>query len=478
MKKYAPLFIVLSLLTLLLIPAIFIPFQYGDECIYLTIGNALRHGATLYRDIHDNKPPLIYLVAAASFGHLWLFQLFGVVAIISQFTLLYFFLKEIVPARKSLIILIAGVLLAFIFEARIANGEIFMMLPILLATFILWKKRTNLTVTSAFLIGLCFSLGILFKAPAGFDILGIILAFFWLFPNPRRRLLWPLLSGVGLPILLSLLHFAIHGGFTPYLRSALLQNIGYLASWNHSYWGLILRIIILFFLWGGLYLRRQHHRPFCLLGASWFLWALFGALLAGRPYPHYLWEALPSFILLSGCFFQPKKEWPLPSLAIVLFLVSWFSFHFWWYPQVPFYQNFFRYLTGQQTQRQYLSFWGKRVQNNYRLAQFIRRTVPDNQPIFIWGDAACVYALSRHPPAGRYTVNYHIYDYNGFAATSQALRRQPPAIIVKMASETRDWPALDQFLEQHYYLIHQNLVPDSIYHRLPDRWHSLGMSFR
>ncbi len=477
MKKHLPFALVLLFFALLLIPALYAPLQYGDECIYLTIGNALRHGAVLYRDIHDNKPPLIYLLAAVSFGHLWLFRLFGLITVLGQFTILYFFLKKTLSARKSLIVLAIGIPLALVFEARVSNGEIFMMLPILLATFLLWKKKTNLPTASAFWIGLIFSLGILFKAPAGFDIIGISLAFFWLFPSPRRRFLWPLLAGIGSPVLLSLLYFAFNGGFTPYLRSALFQNIGYLTSWNHSYWPLLLHTIILLFLWVGLYLRRKHYQPICLLGASWFLWALFGALLADRPYPHYLWEALPSFLLLTGCFFQSKKSILLPSLAALLLLASWFSGQFWWYPQLPYYRNFFRYLTGRQTQAQYFRFWGNQVQNNYRLAKFIRQTVPDNQPIFIWGDAACVYALSRHPPAGRYTTNYHIYDYNGFQETLRALRREQPLLIIKMANETRPWPALDQFLEQHYYLIHQNIVPDSLYRRLPDRWHNLGMHF-
>ena len=469
----------LFLLTIFLLPGLFAPLQYGDECIYLTIGNALRHGAVLYRDIHDNKPPFIYLLAAASLGHLWLFRLFSLLAVLGQFSLIYFFLKKIIAPRQIFSILLLGIPLALIFEGRVANGEIFMMLPILLAAFFLWQKRQTLTFNQAFLAGLIFSLGILFKAPAGLDVVGITLAFFWLLPKPQRRLLWPLAFGVATPILLSLLYFALRGGFTPYLRSALLQNIGYLSSWSgHSYRRLFGRTLLLLMLWGVLYWQRRQFQPFCLLGASWFLWALFGALLSGRPYPHYFWETLPSLLLLAACPFLRRKEIALPSLASLLLVLSWFSFHFWWYPQLAYYRNFIAYLSGQKSLRQYRQFWGQRCLANYRLANFIRQTVPDNQPIFIWGDAACVYALSHHPPVGRYTVNYHIYDYNGFAATLQALRQRQPAIIIKMAGEKRSWPALDQFLEQHYYLIHQNFVPDSIYRRFPDRWHNLGMSFR
>src|SRR3989344_3742093 len=46
----------------------FEPYWYGDEGIYLVLGQALRRGLVFYRDIHDNKPPLLYLLAAVAGG--------------------------------------------------------------------------------------------------------------------------------------------------------------------------------------------------------------------------------------------------------------------------------------------------------------------------------------------------------------------------------------------------------------------------
>src|SRR3990167_10011079 len=65
------LVIVLLIVTLLRIPSLFEPHWYGDEGIYLTLGMAVRQGLTLYRDIHDNKPPLLYLVAAVAGTQFW-----------------------------------------------------------------------------------------------------------------------------------------------------------------------------------------------------------------------------------------------------------------------------------------------------------------------------------------------------------------------------------------------------------------------
>src|SRR5579871_405313 len=49
---------------LLRIPSLFEPLWYGDEGVYETVGMGLSHGRLLYRDIWDNKPPLLYLLYA------------------------------------------------------------------------------------------------------------------------------------------------------------------------------------------------------------------------------------------------------------------------------------------------------------------------------------------------------------------------------------------------------------------------------
>src|SRR3989304_503504 len=63
--------IVLSVVLVLRIPSFFEPFSYGDEMIYLTLGEGMRQGLTLYKDIYDNKPPLLYLLAALAGNVFW-----------------------------------------------------------------------------------------------------------------------------------------------------------------------------------------------------------------------------------------------------------------------------------------------------------------------------------------------------------------------------------------------------------------------
>ena len=49
-------------------PSVIEPYWYGDEGVYEVIGQAMNQGSVLYRDIWDNKPPLLYLVYALSHG--------------------------------------------------------------------------------------------------------------------------------------------------------------------------------------------------------------------------------------------------------------------------------------------------------------------------------------------------------------------------------------------------------------------------
>src|SRR3990167_11226717 len=72
-KLHTPtwLFVLLSVVFILRIPSFFEPYSYGDEMIYLTLGEAIRRGIPLYSGIHDNKPPLLYVMAAIAGNLFW-----------------------------------------------------------------------------------------------------------------------------------------------------------------------------------------------------------------------------------------------------------------------------------------------------------------------------------------------------------------------------------------------------------------------
>src|SRR4030043_720965 len=65
------LFFLLLLVIIFRIPNFFEPYSYGDETIYLTLGEGIKKGVTLYKNLHDNKPPLLYITAAAAGNLFW-----------------------------------------------------------------------------------------------------------------------------------------------------------------------------------------------------------------------------------------------------------------------------------------------------------------------------------------------------------------------------------------------------------------------
>src|SRR3989344_5344441 len=158
------LFFVLSIVFILRIPTFFEPYSYGDEMIYLTLGEAIRRGLPLYSAVHDNKPPLLYLTAAAAGSLFW----FKAVLAIWHLGTVYVFWKltEILFPQKPRMQQLATVLFAIfttipLLEGNIANAEIFMIGPTVLAFYLILsrKKSPSLLVVSGALLGL----SVLFK---------------------------------------------------------------------------------------------------------------------------------------------------------------------------------------------------------------------------------------------------------------------------------------------------------------------------
>ena len=98
------------------------------------------------------------------------------------------------------------------------------------------------------------------------------------------------------------------------------------------------------------------------------------------------------------------------------------------------------------------------------MAKFIRESTTPKERIFVWGgEAACIYALSQRLPPGRYTVNYHIYDFNGYQETLEAIKKNPPRLVIELKEEKRNWPELNQYLSHHYYRFLLPEIDDSLY---------------
>ncbi|PIS09286.1 hypothetical protein COT75_02155 [Candidatus Beckwithbacteria bacterium CG10_big_fil_rev_8_21_14_0_10_34_10] len=458
-------------------PSLFDPVSYGDECIYLTLGQAFNKGFSFYRDIHDNKPPFLYFMAALAGGKLFWLRLITIIWNSLNIILIYKLGKKLFKKKEPGLL---GAFLFFIFtflpEGRIANGEIFMVLPASLGLYFSlkatdFKTRVKKIVPEKkkniywFLTGFFFSLAFLFKVPIAFDFIGLILGFFvFLKKKPKNILssfkekpLYLAIFGFSLPIVLSIFYYTLKGAFVPYFRSALLQNIGYLSSWGGSNIGLYIRALLILILTVFLFRWRQKLSfVFCLLFLM-TLYGLFGVFLSERPYPHYLIEIAPWLALLLVQVLKDKNKKEI-LLSLVLFLLTIFgvfNYKYWWYPNLPYYKNFIKFGLKISQKDDFFRFFGEKTLNDYRVAKYLKIRSQKQDNLFVWGDGACIYALSERLPPGRYTVNYHIYDFNGYSETLGAIKEKKPKFIVLLDSAKKDFPELRTHLALHYFKVNQ-----------------------
>ncbi|MDO8259958.1 MAG: glycosyltransferase family 39 protein, partial [Candidatus Magasanikbacteria bacterium] len=326
---------ILLLITFLFrLPSLFEPFWYGDEAIYLVIGKKILHGGLLYVDIFDHKTPGIYYLAAASlklFGEtIWSFRFMLMLWVLT--TLVVYFtlskkLFDIKIARVSTIVL-AALTATPLLEGNIGNSEILMILPICLGFIFGLNKKY-------FWSGLFFSLAIMIKFPAFFDFAAFG---FWLILFSGKELLRNLKSLVLLslgyitPILASLVFFAWKGALQTYIYSALLFNFSYTNYGNQLKFGsltvpyglvvlktLPLVILVVYFAWR-LFAKTKFRVGSFELVLLWLAFSYYGASFGGRPYTHYLIQALPAFSILIGITLVRKNLTKI-SAGIVIGLV-------------------------------------------------------------------------------------------------------------------------------------------------------------
>lgn len=470
------------------IPSLYEPHRYADEEIYLTLGQGVRKGLVLYRDIHDNKPPFLYLTAALAHNLFW----FRLILLLAQFLGVIFFWKlaEIFFKKRRWAVLFSTSFFALFstlpfLEGNIANGENFMIVPPLLAIY-LWYR--NLSATSKekqhwlyLVIGLMFAFGFLFKIPIIFDFLGLLI--FWLLlAKPelglvdRLKLLvskrfWLVVIGFVGPIVLSVVYYALQGAFEPYFRSALLQNIGYLSTWQGEGNGilsnpLVWRGLIVFGIISAVFLLAKRLSFSVRFVIVWTAFSLYGALLSSRPYPHYLLEPLVPFsLLIVLVLVQRMLINRLAALAMVLVVMgAYFQNDFWRYETYAYYRNFAQFAMGSKNWEEYIDFWG--IRQNYEIANYLKKHTSDSDRIFVWGTVPSIYALADRLPVGRYTVSYHIADFDAYEETITALVLTPAKYIV-VIDDLDDFSQLNLLIEQDY-IYEKGFDGVAIFRKIPD----------
>jgi hypothetical protein len=468
----------LAVLFILRIPSFYEPFSYGDEMIYLTLGNGIHHGLTLYKDIHDNKPPLLYFTAAVAGSVFW-FRIILAFWMMVTTVIFWYLVEHLFPKNNNIVkisTIVFGLLTTLpLLEGQIANAELFMLAPTLLAFYLALQKKLNYKKVA--LIGVLMALAALFKIPAAFDLGAIV--FYWFYLSLTKKLsfkkfiLYFLTVSLAFfaVIGLTVLYYAAKGAFNEYIVAAFLQNFGYLSSWKRASQDipflvkngpLLIRGVVVLIGLGLLLAYKKHLSKSFIVSVAWLLFSLFAVTLSERPYPHYLIQIVPAVSILFGILIAQKtKEQTLAILPLLLAAIVPVYFNFWHYPTLPYYQRFINFAVGNNTKKEYFDKFDANVNRNYDIAQFIVSSTKPNDHIFVWYDSAPIYALSRRLPPYKYVAGYHISDFSSPQEVINMINTQKPELIIILPGSPKI-PGLYTVLSQNYLFI-QNINGASIY---------------
>ena len=481
LNQHEFILILLLFAILLRFPSLFEPTWYGDENIYLAIGQKMRSGAVLYQDITDypNKPPLIYLLAAtvgsvANFRLLLL--LWQLVGVIGFYKLAQVFTKN---ATTTFFATLAYVYYHStpLIEGNIANAENFFVIPIIWAAYLLISllptlkpaKTNQHQLMYLFWIGILLSVGFLFKIHALLDIaafggfLSLVLIGFDLSDLPKlfSNLRLPsFLAGLALPVALMLLLWIFQGVWPHQLLSNASSSQSYVSAWQTESFSLAklivnslpARLVITLFLSGLVFLSRKKLSSTSIFAFLWLTFTLFAALLSGRPYPHYLLQIVAPAILVASLWFSAsnKTEKLFATLGLLIVFGAYQLFGFQTWSVKTYYNNFLKTVFAGQTQTQYFANFDSRMTRNYQLARYIQTTTTPEDEIYIWGTEPGVYVLSDRVVTGPLVTSFHVDDLDYFDQTIDLLVEHQPKLIIISSNEWRAFPELFELIDESY----------------------------
>lgn len=457
-KKLLFLILCLTLFSILRIPSLIEPNWYGDEGIYQVIGAALNQGRGLYTQIWDNKPPGLYYIYALANGDLFTVKLLsllaGALSIIPFFALANHLFKR--PLSANIATLTYAILFAIpLLEGNIANAENFMLFPIVLAFYLVFTQDKKNTVIRFSISGILLSFAFITKIVAIFDVLAIIIAAAII--NSKNKKSWTngikgivkkssilVISFAILPTLVTV-YFALNNSITEYISGVIGENIGYVAVRNYVFFPMdILITKVVFAALTLLYIAFRKPKKSTTIIYVWLVLGVVNASFSGRPYTHYLLNALPPFALLIGNIADNIKKTKALTIAVgaalVVVFIAFSQFNI-YKKNTAYYQNYIEYVFSGKSNSDYMTFFDQNTVRDYALARFLISKSAKN--ILVLSDSGQIYTLAQTLPPGRYIVAYHITFYpEAIDETKKVIQEKNPEYIIL----TKDDPKLKQFL--------------------------------
>jgi hypothetical protein len=477
-----------AVLLLLRLPSLLEPTWYADEGTYSDIGRAIDHGAVLYRDVWDNKPPAIYwLTALLELRGPSVPVLHGVLALfVAASTAGVWFLgRRLAGMRGATLAALVFAVLASLpnFDGDLYNAEV------LGATFSVFAMLVLLRVHPRHLLaGALIGVAILFKEVFVADLAVAVVVPSILSGRRELRAGALVAAGAGLVLAAAAIPILATGALGGALYVLTFQDLKYV-GWSNGIGGgtatlalVVLAVLRLAFpvLAGGgaAWALVRQGRPAAAAVSLWLGFDLAATMLSARGLTHYVQQAEPALALVAAMlavatlrrvrrFGVPLAlgslllTWPLAQLVLwvpraEVALAQGQAAPAWEHNNFPttgvprYYANAWGRLDGSLSVQAYNAGFPGGLQTQGAVVDLFQDCSAPGQRVFVWGTVHWAYALSDRLPAGRYVALNPAFslDPASHELLLQDLAAHPPAVLVATMPPPSD---LRAWLERLHY---------------------------
>lgn len=473
----APLIALCLVPILLYLPFVGAPFE-RDEGVYATVAQGVLHGRVPYRDLFDNKPPLVYGWYSLSF------LIFGqtvaapriMASILLSCTTFFVFKQARMVFPRSVAYGAAGVFAlstGLPLVALHANTEAYMLLPLVTSLVAFTVGTRDGRLRWFVLAGVLGAVAMMTKQVAVWNLLTLAaVALFWRWRSDglTRATFTPalsLLAGAGATVAVIAAPFVLTGALGDFIYANLSYNWLYMGVLTYGQRLANLGLGGLFFclvaaplvgsaVMGLITIIRRKSTIAEYMLVFWGLASLAGVASGGRYFPHYFLQLLPALAVLTAvAVYHRLKDRdihpvgkPAMALAGALVLVSVAT-------------NGILFLAPGVAEQEVAANVYEQQQwadASQQLGAYIEERTQADDTIFNFGRESQLYFYSDRQPAVRYFYDWALwYDENNLPATMTALRESMPVYIIDTAQRPLfdDWrkvhpPEVEQFISQNY----------------------------
>jgi 4-amino-4-deoxy-L-arabinose transferase-like glycosyltransferase len=443
--------ILLCLLPVLLyVPVLGAPFE-RDESVYATIARGLLNGDVPYRDLFDNKPPLVfgwYAFSFIVFGENDVAPRLVAALLLSLTTLVVFAEARLLFSRRLAYAAAAGFAMStgLPLVALHSNTEAYMLLPMVasLLTFTMGMRSGRLGWFLA--AGVLGALAVMTKQVAIWNLAALALtaiAWRWRSGEPVAGRAAPLVflatGAAGAMALIATPFFAV-GALGDMAYANVSYNRLYIAALTFGDRALnlaqggafVLAIagpLIGAAVLGLIKVLLKGRRAVDYLLVVWAVTSIAGVAMAGRFYPHYFLHAVPAAAILAAVLsveYFPgsgRRRIARPvlvaaaALTVLAIAVNGALYLAPWRSQLRVAPSVF-----------YQSQW---AENSELLGAYIAARTSPGDTIFNLGRESQIYFYADRRPAARYFYDYvYEYDEETVRVTVEELRAERPVYVI------------------------------------------------